>query len=205
MPINSSARYCPFCGEPAPAVWVHCAACGKQLPERDLARISAASSGTANPSRDGKWSKAIDLVRDGELDQASGCLAGLIESFPQDAEAMALMGSIYLRKYQVDKAALLLENAVAASPGSIFVRVKTAEYWLALGVPARALEELARAETLAEGDHALRRELKLYSLKVKASQAGKITHQAPSMPGFGLPGFLKKKPAPECELRPRVR
>jgi predicted Zn-dependent protease len=61
---------------------------------------------------------------------------------------MALLGAIALRRGQARSAWRWLEEAAAVDPGSALVRLKRAEYWLALGVTDRALAELEEA---AEG------------------------------------------------------
>ena len=193
MPKNYSDRYCPYCGQSALAAWKHCPACGKELPERTVTYIPGITAVDDGSDRNKKWREVISQIRNGEPDKASISLSALLQSFPQDAEALALLGSICLHQYKIDKASDYLERAVVLAPDSTFVRMKMAEYWVALGIPARALEELDKAEAFAADDLYLRSEIIAYSKHVREKTGGNIVRAPPPLPNFGSFGFFKKK------------
>ena len=161
---------------------------------------------SVDTSRNEKWSEAVSLLKNWEPERALASLSALLHLFPDDAEALALSGSIYLHRYQVPEAEKYLERALAAAPESVFVRLKMAEYWAALGVPRRALDELKKAESLAGENMPLRREVVSYSTAVMEKTKGSILREPPALSGGfsrGLSNHVKQNNANERDVRNR--
>lgn len=192
MKNEVAARYCPYCGQPAVPAWKHCPACGKQLPATEIDRTGEIPGPESPGSRkDDRLGKAISKLRLGELDRAKEIVSSLLRDIPQDAEALALLGSIYLHQYRIGEAKQYLDRAILLAPDSTFVRLKLAEYWLALGIPSRAFEELTTAEEQAVDDTQLLLYIRSLSRNLRNKTRGNVLLQPAALPGSNVIGVLK--------------
>lgn len=183
MSTEGSARYCPYCGQSTAADWRYCPGCSTALPWA-AGMNDMTGEKTANaPARDTRWDRALLSFRQGKLDLAAECITALLQDSPEDGPAHALMGAIFLRRYQIEEARQHLERAILLAPASPFVRLKMAEYWVALGIPSRALEELAEAESFAADDLPLYNQIRAFSKDLRDRTRGNILSQPPALPG----------------------
>lgn len=192
MTNNPESRYCPFCGQAVAVEWKHCPSCGKQLPaaETDSINIAPVGEGSSN-QLDERLDKAVFHLRLDELDQAEDQLHSFLQDYPQNAQALALLGSLYLRRYKIEEAKQYLNQALLLEPGSPFVRLKLAEYWISLGVPSRALDEMAIAETQAADNTRLLLYIHNLSKELKSKTRGNVLLQPLAMPGDGALDAIK--------------
>jgi predicted Zn-dependent protease len=149
--------------------------------------------------RNACWNRAVSYFRREQFDAAAGCISTLLEACPQDAMAHAFLGSIFIRLYRVDDAFQHLDLAAQIAPESPFVRMKMAEYWVALGVPARALEELKKAELSAADNLPLYDSIRNFSREMRSKTRGNIDRTPPAFFGDTVQRMLEqlhlKRPA----------
>ena len=188
--MNGERRFCPFCGQPVSPAWQHCAACGGALAAAadrgDEPSTAMTKTVTESPVPPGErhWTEALLRLKLGELDEAGALLSEIVLATPKDAQALALLGSVRLRQKRIEEAQGYLDKAVLMAPGSPFVRLKFAEYWLALGVPSRALEELDEAEAAANDDLDLVARIRAKARAIQAGTQGTILLEPPALPGI---------------------
>lgn len=193
MLMNNSLRYCPYCGKAAALNWKYCAACGKGLPEQVSTEIAdVPDPKIAAVQKESQWDKAIISVRLGELDIARQVLTSLLADSPQNFQALALLGSVCLRQRRIEEAKHHLDLALKQAPESAFVRMKMAEYWMALGIPSRALEELARAEEFAAADIPLLIEIRTFSKGLQDKMRGNLIREPPALPAGSVTEILRR-------------
>jgi predicted Zn-dependent protease len=136
------------------------------------------------------WNSAVSYFRRGQFESAAECITSLLQSCPEDAQAHAFLGSILLRRYQIDEAVKHLDKAIKIAPESPFVRMKMAEYWMALGIPGRALEELKQAELYAADDLTLYDKIHTLSKELQRKARGNIERTIPALPISGVQKML---------------
>jgi predicted Zn-dependent protease len=189
--MNGERCFCPFCGRLVSPVWQHCAACGRTL-ESSLAHgteekttgLIPTVTKSLVPRNERRWNEVLLRLRLGELDKAGMLLSEVISETPRDAQALALLGSIRLRQRRIAEAQRYLDQAVLMAPHAPFVHFKLAEYWLALGVPSRALAELDEAEAAASDDLDLVIQIRAEARKVRAGTRGSILLEPPALSGI---------------------
>jgi tetratricopeptide (TPR) repeat protein len=152
MTASSSPQFCPFCGAARGEGWAFCQFCGEPLP----GSTDAVPSPVVDRPEAALWREANRLLEEGAYDLAEDRLHSLREKTGESPEALALLGIVGLRCYRLDEARELLDRASALAPTSSFVRLKRAEYWLALGLLPKAQDELSLALMAATGEPALR-------------------------------------------------
>jgi predicted Zn-dependent protease len=135
-------RFCPSCGGDRGQTDSFCEYCGRAF-------ANGAGPG-ADHHRD--WVEAQRYIVAGDTPSAARCVDAFEASMGLSADTLALRAMIRLRCVQLDEARLLLDQALALDPRSPFVHLKNAEYWIALGVIARARESLLEARTLSVSD-----------------------------------------------------
>lgn len=192
MTTDARVRYCPYCGQQAASGWMHCPACGKRLESIVSDETASGPSGDWSTVLGDRWGDAILRLRLGELDKAHECLSSLLLDNPENPKVLALLGSVCLRQYRVEEAQRYLEQAAALDPDSAFVRLKLAEYWLALGIPTRAFEEIAKAEAGATDDIPLLIHIRSFSKDLRAKTRGNVLREPPALPHIGVPGIIKR-------------
>jgi predicted Zn-dependent protease len=188
--MNAERRFCPFCGRPVSPEWQHCVACGGALAtviasgnEPSKAMTPTVTESPA-PRDERRWNEALLRLKLGELEAAGKLLSDIVLATPRDARALALLGAVRLRQHRIEEAQAYLDKAVLMAPDSPFVRLKLAEYWLALGVPSRALAELDEAEAAANDDVDLVIQVRAAARKIRAGTSGTILLQPPELPGI---------------------
>lgn len=128
--------FCPVCGAPWGQGWLFCGCCGR--PAQGLGPAEGAGYGCG-------CGQGWGAYRAGRYELAASLLERGLSCPQHRGENMALLGAIALRQGRARSAWRWLEEAVAMDPGSPLVRLKRAEYWLALGVVDRALGEVEEA------------------------------------------------------------
>ncbi len=185
--MDRSNHYCPHCGRSVLATWKYCPGCAGLLPSADSVRAGdPQGEQSIGPTGDRRLDEALLRLREGDLDSAGDCIQQVLRESPGRAEAHALWGTISLRRYKVQEANQHLEEAVRLAPSSPFVRLKVAEYWVALGVPARAMEELVIAESSAANDLPLFHQIRLFSRDLRNKTSGTLPRQAPALPKLAI-------------------
>lgn len=166
-----SGRFCPYCAAPAEADWVFCQACAKPLPGSERTpedeRLSAL------------WKRSSRQLEDGDLQGADVTVSQLMDLGCASADLSALQGAIALRRVQLNDAIDFLDRAVREAPDSPYVRLKRVEYWLAIGMANRAVEEVEAAIKAAESD-AVRARLKAVLQKLKRDSRWNFARASPT-------------------------
>lgn len=144
---QSTPRFCTTCGTPRAVTDRFCSECGHAL-ETPTAAPAPLADTTAS------LHVAQAHMAAGDYQGAGDALHATVAAHPDWAEALALLGIAELRQYHLAAAWDALDRAVQLAPDSIFVRLRLAEYWLALGVTPRAVTELERALRTAGDDQA---------------------------------------------------
>ena len=131
-------------------------------------------------------------LRRKETDLAEERLRSFLGDHPDNADALALFGVVLLRRYELDAARSSLERAVELAPTSAFVRLRMAEYWLALGIPARAQEELNVALIASADNAASYNYVRSVAADVRQSHRGGFERNTPPLPGGGIASAIKR-------------
>lgn len=140
-------QFCTACGTPRVAEGRFCGGCGHAF--------ASDAAGDADQARvDAPLRAAQVHLSAGDAPGAAVVLRAAIEQRPHWAEALALLGVAELRQYHLAVAWALLDRAIHLAPDSIFVRLRLAEYWLALGVTPRAVMEIEQALLAADDEQA---------------------------------------------------
>lgn len=174
-------QFCPHCGAARAGDWAFCQLCGKPLPASgspDKAPLSIQDELEA-----ALWREANRLLEDGAYQLAENCLHLLREKTGESPEVLALLGMVCLRRYRPAAARELLDRASTLAPSSAFVRLKRAEYWLALGVVPKARDELNLALTAAAGKPGLRDQIRSLIRKLEGDAKWSFSRATP-MPNF---------------------
>lgn len=148
------ARYCPFCAAPAESEWSFCQACGRALPGAAAGAMDTRDSRVAEA-----WQRALRHIETSDFDDAERVAGQLMDLGCDAGDHSALLGSISLRRARLDDALEHLDRAVQESPHSPFVRLKRAEYWKAIGIPQKAIDEVTEGLRHAESER-VREELR---------------------------------------------
>ena len=208
MMFGATGHFCPFCGKPHAETWAFCQFCGQPLPSGHRTTPEGSDTGVEAGRKTGAggggaasayWLQAQEHFRRGEYGRAEQCLDELITGAADSPEDLALWGLACVRLCRLDKARDLLERAIAMAPASPFVRLRMAEYWLAIGIPSRAQEELRIAASLAWDDPQLYAAIRDVASKVQRASRWSFV-RAPTLPSLsGLSSLLK---APRARSSP---
>lgn len=189
MTFPTIQRFCPYCGKPRAETWCFCEFCGEPLPAGHNPGSTLGKSETAI-GKAGRisgttalWSKAQEQFHQGNYEGAEQCLQELAAEGMDYPEALALWGAVCLRRYRPDQARELLERAITLAPSSPFVRLCMAEYWLALGIPSRAQEELKTAAGVGVNDPLLYGAIRAISGRVQRANRWSFV-RAPAFPSL---------------------
>src|SRR5689334_3698828 len=91
---------------------------------------------------------AIQLYKDGKLDQAITALEKLVADRPEDSDALGWMGFLYLRADKPAQAVPPLEKALAKNPNSVELLNNLGSSHLALGHGEEALPYFQKVSQL---------------------------------------------------------
>lgn len=99
---------------------------------------------------------AVALLSQNQTEEAIGLLRQLSEEDPGDVETAAILAyQLAHRGEPLEHVEPLLDAALAANPESLAARMARTRLYLLVGLPDRAAEELAEAETLDTDDAAV--------------------------------------------------
>ena len=149
--VIQEAKHCTFCGALREPSWRYCQSCGTQMPGM-----------AANPSAPDPfalaWQGAQQAIDAGRFEDAERLLQELELAAPAHPDVSALKGALRLRQFRTEEAWEGLESALRSAPDSAFVHLKLAEYWLALGMPAKAREHSRQSKDLSQDTPQLNRQ-----------------------------------------------
>ena len=199
MNTSTPGHFCPFCGQPVLPTWKHCPGCGQQVLNIETPDVKGSVPATITEIEgknhpaggDNRWAEAVLQMRMGELELAHVSLAALSRDYPQDANVLALLGELYLRQYHAQEARQYLDQAILLEPNSPLIHLRMADYWVALGVPSRAFEEITRAEEYAAGNAGLLIKIRDFSKRLKEKTRGNILLETPVI-SSGYRGIFKR-------------
>ena len=200
--MSGQSYYCPYCGQPRDLAWSFCQFCAKSLPEVATASVSQADAVATDHARAHRelWEQAQTQIRARQFDLAEQSLRRFLAERPESAEGIALLGTTYLHRYQLDAAREHLERAVALAPQSPFVRLRMSEYWQALGVTTRAQEELDTALDCAAGNPALYERIRGISTSFRQKTRWSFSHST-RLPRLGAIRARLKAPLQLLHLK----
>jgi predicted Zn-dependent protease len=167
------ARYCPFCAAAAESDWIFCQSCGKRLPGATVGALDGRDDRIAET-----WQRALRHVETNDFEDALRVVDSLMDLGCDAGDVEALLGSISLRQARIDEAQEHFDRAVAESPYSPFVRLKRAEYWRAIGIPQRGIDELTEGLRHAESER-VRDELRKVLEKMKKDSRWNFPRASP--------------------------
>lgn len=169
----SGSRYCPYCAAAAEADWTFCQACGRRLPSATAGAMDERDERVAEA-----WQRALRHMETGDFDDAERAASELMDMGCDAGDHAALLGSISLRRARLDEALEHLDRALAESPHSPYVRLKRSEYWRAIGMTPRAIDELTEGLRCA-GSERVRNELRKVLDKLKKDSRWNFPRASP--------------------------
>ena len=166
-------RYCPFCATAAESDWVFCQACARRLPAATTGPLDGRDAHVADA-----WQRALRHMETNDLEDAERVITQLTELGCDAGDLNAMRGSMALRRARLDTARELLDAAVEESPDSPFVRLKRAEYWRAIGIASKAIEEITEGLRHCESER-VREDMRRTLEKLKKESRWNFSRASP--------------------------
>ena len=202
-------KYCPFCGKERAENWNYCPYCSKAYPVSSGVSSESTPQTALDPgmamSEKGLswlWEKIQISLRTRQSAEAEKLASSYLTEKSNSPDAQALMGAVYLHSRRLEEARQMFELAVAGAPDSVFVRLRFAEYWLALGVTPRAQEEIEQALLASANNPHVYREVLAIANGIKAKTGGSYV-RSPVKLRFGpfRPRAKKNNPRPGTRVQ----
>jgi predicted Zn-dependent protease len=168
-----AARFCPYCASGAESDWAFCQGCGRRLPGAAAGAMDERDQHVADT-----WQRALRHMETNDLDDAERVTSELMDIGCDAGDVSAMRGAIQLRRSNLEEATALLDIAVEQSPHSPFVRLKRAEYWRAIGIPQKAIDEINEGLRHADSER-VREELRRTLEKVRKESRWNFSRASP--------------------------
>jgi tetratricopeptide (TPR) repeat protein len=148
------AAFCPDCGLQLWSQWGFCPRCGRTLEDLHVSLWESSSGPDAPPPKvhSAAANEALDLLRAGLQAEAEERLQASLHESPADVEVRLMLADIALKRFEVQEAGALYDEAAAVAPDHFLARLRRAEFLARLGRYSDAVQDLSAARKLPAPD-----------------------------------------------------
>jgi tetratricopeptide (TPR) repeat protein len=148
------AAFCPDCGLQLWSQWGFCPRCGRTLDDLHVSLWENASGPMTPPPviRSAEANTSLELLRAGLVMEAEERLRASMHESPADVEVHLILADMLVKRFEIQEAGALYDEAAAVAPDHFLVRLRRAEFLARLGRYSDAVQDLSAARRLPAPD-----------------------------------------------------